>query len=114
MVIIAKLNENRSVEVRIENGQISEMHYQGMTEQRKVRREETDYMEMWLKDIMKADVEKFKEIFKNIPQDEEFTSYGKKLLDTEKQKKVKALLEYRKECDRRLAQLEKEVERYSI
>ena len=107
------LKNGGAIEVRIENGQIEEVSYShGITTITK--REEKREIEFRLENIFVDDVEAFKDILRNIKDDADFFSYGKELLDSRRNAKLKTMLEYRKECDRRLEQMQKEVDKYTL
>lgn len=114
-VMLKKVNlkNGGAIEVRIENGQIEEVSYShGITTITK--REEKREIEFRLENIFVDDVEAFKDILRNIKDDADFFSYGKELLDSRRNAKLKTMLEYRKECDRRLEQMQKEVDKYTL
>lgn len=102
-----------AIEVRIENGKIAEfsyIHNQKVT----APREEKEQIQFWMKSILEDDVDAFKAVLGLIKADEEYFPYGKSLLDAKKEAKVKAMLDYRKECDRRLRQMQEEVDKYAL
>lgn len=113
MVIVTKLKDMTFMEVRIRNGHIYEIFYRGTVEEKTFLRMESDDIKACLKDILKADVGRFKDILSNIQEDEEFFDYAKELLTVEKQKKIQNLMDYKKECDHRLKQLEDVVNKYN-
>ncbi|MBO5478159.1 MAG: hypothetical protein J6A04_00265 [Clostridia bacterium] len=113
MDIVTKLQDGTSMEVRIREGRINEVLYKSSIEEKLLPRKDSEDIKVWLKDILKADVTNFKKILSHIEGDEDFFSYGKRLLDCEKNKKMQNLLDYQKECKRRLKQLEDVMNQYS-
>lgn len=114
MVILTKLKDDTSMEVRIKNGLIDEVFYKGNVEEKLLSRKDSEDIKRWLKDILVSNVENFKKILSGIKEDHEFYNYCKKLLSNECEKKVKILMDYRKESDRRIKQLQAEVEKYQF
>ena len=107
------LKNGGAIEVQIENGQIAGVSYShGIT--KIAKREEKREIEFRLENIFVEDVEAFKDILRSIKDDADFFSYGKELLDSRRNAKLKTMLEYRKECDRRLKQMQKEVDKYML
>lgn len=107
------LKNGGAIEVRIENGQIAEITYSHGTTIT-AKRENQAEIEFRMKNILEDDVEAFKKFLKIIESDEDFYSYGRKLLEMKRETKLKVMLEYRKECDRRLKQMQKEVDKYTL
>lgn len=72
-------------------------------------------VEIWMKDILKADIEKFKEIVIGIEDGSpEVYSYCVNLLEKEKEKKIKIIREVNAEYNRRLKALEDDLNRYML
>lgn len=113
MTTKVNLKNGGAIEVRIENGQIAEITYSHGTTIT-AKRENQAEIEFRMKNILEDDVEAFKKFLKIIKSDEDFYSYGRKLLEMKREPKLKAMLEYRKECDRRLRQMQEEVDRYTL
>lgn len=113
MTTKVNLKNGGAIEVRIENGQIAEIFYMHGT---KIitKREEKREIEFRLENIFVDDVETFKDILRNIKDDADFFSYGKELLDSRRNAKLKTMLDYRKECERRLKQMQEEVNKYTL
>lgn len=113
MTTKVNLKNGGAIEIRIENGQIAEITYSHGTTIT-AKRENQAEIEFRMKNILEDDVEAFKKFLKIIKSDEDFYSYGRKLLEMKREPKLKAMLEYRKECDRRLRQMQEEVDRYTL
>lgn len=108
-----KLQNGGAIEVRIENGQIAEISYShGVT--KIAKREEPKEIKFRLEHIFVENLEVFKQILRNIEEDKEFFSYGCDLLTEKRNAKLKTMLDYRKECDRRLKQMQAEIDKYTL
>lgn len=107
------LKTGGAIEVRIEDGQIAEAAY---THNSVVaaKRQEKDQIKFFMKQILDDDVEEFKAILTMIKNDEEYFSYGKGLLDAKREVKVRRLIDYRKECEKMLSQLQADVDRFTL
>ena len=113
MTTKVKLKNGGAIEVRIENGQIAEISYShGVT--KIAKREERAEIQFRLESIFVENLEMFKQILRNIEDDKEFFSYGCSLLEEKRNAKLKTMLEYRKECDRRLKQMQEEIDKYRL
>lgn len=79
------------------------------------KRGEKQEIEFRLKNILEENVYAFKDILKNIEEkDEEYFPYGKSLLDAKREPKVQAILDSRKKFDAILAEMQKEVDKYTL
>ena len=87
MVVDTNLKDGGFMQVRIKNSKIDEIFYQGSVEYKTLSRNEVDDVKAWLKDILKSDVQKFREILCNIKDDKVFLDYGKKILLIERDRK---------------------------
>lgn len=114
MVVNVEIGPSKFMRVRIENGYIAEIEYEGSTSRKTAKREEKHCIEWWLECIIKADVEKFKKILLNIKEDKEFFEYGKQLLDTERMRKLSILEEVLRETAKEVAKRYKDVRRYEL
>ena len=113
MTTKVNLQNGGVIEVRIENGQIAEITYShGVT--KIAKREETEEIKFRLENIFVENLEMFKQILRSIKEDKDFLSFGYSLLDQKRNAKLKVMLDYRKECDRRLKQMQEEVDKYML
>lgn len=115
-VMTSKVNlkNGGAIEVRIENGQIAEVSYMHGTK-KIAKRGEKQEIEFRLKNILEENVYVFKDILKSIEEkDEEYFPYGKSLLDAKREPKVQAILDSRKKFDAILAEMQKEVDKYTL
>lgn len=113
MTTKVKLKNGGAIEVRIENGQIAEITYShGVT--KIAKREETEEIKFRLENIFVENLEMFKQILRSIKEDKDFLSFGYSLLEQKRNAKLKVMLDYRKECDRRLKQMQEEVDKYML
>lgn len=108
-----KLQNGGAIEVRIEEGQIAEISYShGVT--KIAKREEPEEIRFRLENIFVENLEVFKQILRNIEEDKEFFSYGCSLLEEKRNARLKVMLDYRTECDRRLKQMQAEIDKYML
>lgn len=113
MTTKVNLQNGGVIEVRIENGQIAEITYShGVT--KIAKREETEEIKFRLENIFVENLEMFKQILRSIKEDKDFLSFGYSLLEQKRNAKLKVMLDYRKECDRRLKQMQEEVDKYML
>ncbi len=113
MTTKVKLKNGGAIEVRIENGQIAEISYShGVT--KIAKREERAEIQFRLENIFVENLEMFKQILRSIKEDKDFLSFGYSLLEQKRNAKLKVMLDYRKECDRRLKQMQEEVDKYML
>lgn len=113
MTTKVKLKNGGVIEVRIEKGQIAEISYSHGTTTR-AKREERAEIEFRMKNILEDDAEAFKSFLRIIESDEEFFSYGQGLLNMKRETKVKALFDCRRKFDSILAEMQKEVDKYTL
>lgn len=113
MTTKVKLKNGGAIEVRIEKGQIAEITYSHGTTIT-AKRENRAEIEFRMKNIFEDNVDEFKKLLKRIESDEDFYSYGRSLLDTKIEALLEAIKAYRRECDRRLKQMQEEVDRYTL
>lgn len=104
------LEEGKFMEVRIKDGMIEEIFYQGSTESTTHNREESRDIQEWLSDILKADVKKLKQILSQIPKDREFYDYGKQILYHEKARRETIYEDAKKQANAELARLKEAVD----
>lgn len=114
MFVEVRLKDGTFMKVRIVDGLIDEICYQKSNGNLTRSRNDSEDIKYWLKDILKADLEKFKEILSNIREDPKFFDYGKALLAAEREPKVGNLMKVRKEYVRRMEQLQAEIDRYNL
>lgn len=108
------LKNGGAIEVRIENGQIAEISYMHGTK-KIAKRGEKQEIEFRLKNILEEDVDAFRDILENIEEkDKEYFSYGKSLMDVKREPKVQVLLDCRRKFDSILAEMQKEVDKYTL
>lgn len=113
MTTKVNLQNGGVIEVRIENGQIAEITYShGVT--KIAKRDEPEEIKFRLENIFVENLEMFKQILRSIKEDKDFLSFGYSLLAQKRDAKLKAMLDYRKECDRRLKQMQEEIDKYML
>lgn len=113
MTTKVNLKNGGAIEVRIEKGQIAEISYMHGTKKIAKRGEKRE-IEFQLKNILDENVDVFRGILEEIEEkDKEYFSYGKSLMDAKREPKLQAMLNYRKESERRLKQMQEEVDRYT-
>lgn len=115
MTIAVDLKRNGLVEVEIVEGRIAKVKFHANTGGLGVyNREKKEDINICLKKIFDEDIEAFKNILRNIEEDAEFFSYYKSLLDTERESKQQKLLDSIKGFTAMLAEMQKEVDKYTL
>lgn len=115
MTIAVDLKRNGLVEVEIVAGRISKVKFYADTGGLGVyNREKKDDINICLKKIFDEDIEAFKNILRNIEEDAEFFSYYKSLLDAEIESKQQKLLDSIKGFTTMLAEMQAEIDKYTL
>lgn len=123
MEVVTKLHSKDVVTIRIREGNIVEAKYEehiseGTTEKVEIFHYQNNFqamLEIWLKEISKADVKKFKEITLSIKKGKpEIYSYCESILEKEQERIIRMIRSTKAEYSRRLNSLERELKEYTL
>ncbi len=114
MTTAVKLKDGGKIEVKISDGQIETIYYENHGHGTCYERRQKQDIQIQLKNIFDEDVEKLKQILVNIKNDEEFFAYGKQFLDAKRERLLANFSSYKQEVQRRMQQMEKEIDRFRL
>lgn len=110
---IVSLKEGGYIEIEIEHRLISKASYTGITTKTVDRTDELQ-VKYWLEIIFKDDVKAFKAILEEIREDETYFSYGKNLLEAEKERRTHRMLKYQRECVEKIKRMQEEINEFTF
>lgn len=116
MVYRVELLEGGAIEIELKSKMISKATYIGKQfgERTTVLSYDEKTIEYWMDIILKNGLKEFKMLLDQIREDETYFSYGKNLLEAEKERKTQRMLKYQRECVEKIKRMQEEINEFTF